>query len=98
MIHEKEFYERLADTPELPAGLYQAIDRKIRKRSLYLRPVLALAAALVVAAGTTAAIMTFRPAAEKLSPELSDELQSAHEYLNGGDLEKEQTAYVMDEE
>ena len=95
MIQEKEFYRELANVPELPAGLYDSVDRETGRHRTYLRPLLALAAGLVVAVGTAAFLMTSRPAAVALSPELADELLSVSDYLSGSDLDKELNTYVL---
>ena len=97
MISEKEFFTKLADVPDLPAGLYGKIDRTVRRRHAVRLSAFALAAGLAVAVGVSAMFFSSRPGGA-VPPELADELQSVNEYVNGGDLDQELAMDILYEE
>jgi hypothetical protein len=95
MIQEKEFIQELGAVPPLPDSLYDTITTRIKRRAVVTRSVLAAAAALVLALGSTMTYL-FAPVKEMpVSQELVSELQTIHDYLNGNDLDQELQVYVV---
>ncbi len=89
MIAEKEFYQELGRAPEVPHNLYENVRRKIRRQTLFLRTVLALAATVIIAVGV---LVAHKETVRNLSPEVAEDLQIMHDYLTGKDLESESYA------
>lgn len=95
MMNENKFYDELGRVPELPTGLYEDIHRKIRHRVVFPRIVLALAATIILAIGTTGIVITHKGNVQSFSPDVVTELQTVHSYLNGEDLDQEYKSYVL---
>lgn len=94
MTTEKDFYRSLGEAPVLPPYLYDGIRREIRWRAPRLRTFLALAATLVIAAGTAGYLRVSQAAGRAVPAEVADELQSVHDYCNGIDLSRELAEYA----
>ena len=95
MTNENEFFRELGNVPGLPPYLYGAIRRKIRRRVFRRWAGLALAATLVLTAGTAGYLATHEGANAALTPEVATELQSIRDYCNGEDLTTELEAYAL---
>jgi hypothetical protein len=98
MITEREFYDELGRVSQVPAGLYENVRTKIRHQAVFHRTVLALAATLILAIGTTGVLITYKRNVQKFSPDVATELQAVRSYLNGEDLDQEYKSYVLYEE
>jgi hypothetical protein len=96
MKQEQIFYDHIVDTPELPPDLYDTIEQKIRKRSVYGKVRFALAASLILILGG-ASIMRINKSSvsDTLQPEVASELQIIHDYLNSSDLEEDLSLYAV---
>jgi hypothetical protein len=95
MITENKLFEALANVPELPPSLFGKIDGRIRRRSMFVKTLFALAATVVVTVGTAGVLVTHRGTGQIYSSEVAAELQSVKSYLAGDDLEREFTSYVL---
>ena len=98
MIAEKEFYQELGRVPEVPHNLYENVRRKIRRQTLFLRTVLALAATVIIAVGAGGVLVAHKETVRNLSPEVAEDLQIMHNYLTGKDLDLESESYALYEE
>jgi len=95
MINEQDFYRELGSVPELPHDLYATVRRNIRRRTVFSRTVLALAATFILAIGTTGVLITHKGNAQNLSPDVAKELQAVHRYLTGEDIDQEYASYAL---
>jgi len=84
---EKLFYDALGLVPEVPAGVLEKVERKVRRSGVKRRA--ALAACLLLAFIIPASLVVFhaddRSAAYAADHGSMDELLCAFEFLNGGD-------------
>jgi hypothetical protein len=94
MRTEHDFYRELSSVPALPSDLFSCIDRRIRRRSLLQRSLIALAASLLFSVGLFGFIVKQQAATRTLQPEIVAELQSVHDYLNAGDIEDDYVLYT----
>ena len=90
-----QFYQEIANVPELPPDLYRRIERKIRRRLYFRNLVYALAASIVILVGTFGMITINSPRSNELQPEVASELQIIHDYLNSSDLEGDLALYAV---
>lgn len=95
MINERDFYRELGIVPELPHDFYAIVRRKIRRRIVFSRTALALAATFILAIGTTGILVTHQRNDLSLSSEVADELQTVDNYLTGEDLDQEYASYAL---
>jgi len=95
MINEQDFYRELGSVPEVPHDLYATVRRKIRRRTVFSRTALALAATFILAIGTTGVLVTHQRNDLSLSSEVAEELQTVHNYLTGKDLDQESESYAL---
>ena len=96
-MNEQQFYQELGQLPGPPPELFTAINRKIRRQGIIFRTMLALAATVVLAVGTTGILLVHNRTDQNLSAEVTDELQLIHSYLSGEDLDQVSQLYAMDE-
>jgi hypothetical protein len=84
---EKLFYDALGVVPEVPAGVFEKVERNVRRSGVKRRA--ALAACLLLAFIIPASLVVFnsssRAAAYAADQGSMDELLCAFEFLNGGD-------------
>lgn len=95
MTTEKEFFEELARTPEMPPQLYNGIRRTIRRHTVFTRTLLSLAATVVITMGIIAVFMSSNMNNAILSPEVASELQSIKDFGNGNDIPKDLETYAF---
>jgi hypothetical protein len=95
MITEKDFYGELGRVPELPPGLFEKIDGRIRRRRTFIRTAFALAATVIIAVGTTGVWVAQRERDRSFSPEIAAELQSIKSYFAGEDIEGVTASLVL---
>jgi hypothetical protein len=95
MINEQDFYRELGKVPELPHDFYAIVRRKIRRRIVFSRTALALAATFILAIGTTGILVTHQRNDLSLSSEVAEELQTVDNYLTGEDLDQEYASYAL---
>lgn len=96
MTDEKDFYRELGSVPDIPAGLYDNVRRKVYRHAIVARAVLAAAALFIVAMGTTGVLFLQKGNNGRLvSPEVVAELQTMHNYLAGSDLDREYESYAL---
>ncbi len=93
-MNEREFYKELGRVVEPPSYLYGKISRRIRRRTTMLRTVFTLAATLILAVGTSGVLYLRHEGGQKLSPEVSEEVQTIHGYLAGEDIEQASLSYA----
>lgn len=84
---EKRFYEALAAVPEVPAGIIEKVERKVRRSGVKRRATLAacLLLAFIIPASLVVFKMNNKTAAYAADRGAMDELLCAFEFLNGGD-------------
>lgn len=95
MIFEEDFYRNIADVPDLPPDLFDAIDRKIRRRIFVRRSIGALAASILLFIGSFGLAKKLSSRNHHLLPEVAEELQIIHDYLNSRDLEGDPDLYAV---
>jgi hypothetical protein len=95
MTNERDFYRELGSVPEVPRALYEKVDRTVRRQVFFSRAVLAVAALLIVALGTTGVLFVQKGNDRTVSPEVVAELQTVSNYLTGSDLDKEYESYAL---
>ena len=95
MIFEEDFYRNIADVPELPPDLFDSIDRTIRRRTLVRRSITALAASILLLIGSFGLATKLSSRNNHVLPEVADELQIIHDYLNSSDLEGDLELYAV---
>ena len=94
-MNRREFYEEIGRVPEVPAYMYGGVRGRVRHRRIVGRSVLALAATLVLAVGTSGVFMATHRGDKGVSVEVADELQTVHGYLCGEDLDQESQVYAL---
>ena len=83
-INEKRFYDALGVVPEVPDGILDNVERRVRRKSVVWR--IALAACLALAFAVPALVVTNigpSSAAYADDTDIADELFYAFEYLGG---------------
>lgn len=95
MANENEFYQSIGDVPQLPADLYGSIERKLRRRVAVRRKLFAIAASLIVVAGALPLIINHFADSGPLRPEVTSELATVRDFLNGNDLENDLELYAV---
>ena len=95
MNNENEFYRELAGTPELPADIFPAIERTIRKRSAFRRTLYVIAASIPIAIAAVTLSINQSSRYNNVQPEVASELQIIHDYLNSSDLDSDLELYAV---
>jgi len=95
MTNERDFYRELGSVPEVPRVLYEKVERTVRRRTLFSRAVVAVAALFIVTLGTTGVLFVKKGNDRTVSPEVVAELQTVNNYLTGSDLDKEYESYAL---
>jgi hypothetical protein len=92
---ETDFYREIADIPPLPPELWESVDHTIHRRSRIKKSLFALAASIVVLIGAMTLIFTTSSRINDIKPEVANELQIIHDYLNSSDLEGDLGLYAV---
>ncbi|MBN1756977.1 MAG: hypothetical protein JW863_01585 [Chitinispirillaceae bacterium] len=95
MNYENNFYRELAGTPELPADIFPAIERTIRKRSAFRRSLYVIAASIPIAIAAVTLSINQPSRYNNVQPEVASELQIIHDYLNSSDLDSDLKLYAV---
>jgi len=86
MKTEEQFYNTLAQAPELPAELFTAVQHHIHRRNVVTRAMWSFAALLVFVTGALFTNTIYNGNNAGIEPEIADELQIIRDYLNGDDV------------
>jgi hypothetical protein len=92
----EQFLTRLAEVPDIPSQVFPATVRAIRRQRTFSRMVGAAAALFLIAAGITSYYqLPHLMNRTAVSDEVSTELQTASDYLNGNDIEYNMSRAVL---
>ncbi|MBN1602571.1 MAG: hypothetical protein JW915_13265 [Chitinispirillaceae bacterium] len=93
MNFETELKKSLSDTPDVPSGLYEKIQRNVHsKRKKFVFYYIA-AASLLLAIGSLR-LATLKPDTV-IKEEVTIELQMLHDYVNSNDLDNDIEMYAI---
>jgi hypothetical protein len=94
MSIEKQFYQRLNETPELPEDLFDKIDTRISKAKTKKRMLVSFAAALLISVGT-AGIAVHQNSINSLDAEVVAELEDIWNFMNNDDVDNDLDMYAI---
>lgn len=98
-MNENEFFNELANVPELPTDVFPSIQTRIRRRRWLVRSAYGLAAVFILALGV--GVFRERGLGEELraearpSEQVLDEIEYIEEYFAGENMEREMEAYTL---
>lgn len=92
---EKDFYRELLDVPAMPNGLFEKVEHRNRRRKAAVYTAWALAATLVLAAGTVLYTHTTGNVPTRRAAAVEAELHYVRDYLNGATIDQEIEQYAI---
>jgi hypothetical protein len=95
MNTEQKFYDELKEVPPLPDLLFHQIEKKVNRNKYIIRVLYALAATVILTFGISLYTLKQKPDQVAVQSEISTELQSVREYVNGEDIESEYTQFAL---
>jgi hypothetical protein len=98
-MNEKEFYKELAQAPEMPDDVFEAVEEQITRRQRVVRGIYGLAACLILAIGIgiyqTGSPNSNLQSQAKPSEQVLKEIEYIENYFTGENMEREMEAYTL---